>query len=126
MLYVLFSDDFESMNARLLTGGGVVLMIVVVQVVEGFVLQPRIVGKSAQLHPLAVLFALALGANYGLLGMILAVPLACIARVLLKEFYWDAREESWRARTKKPGIGMAVGETAEATPVRIRPRRRRK
>lgn len=126
MLYVLFSDNFESMNARLMTGAGVVLMVVVVQVVEGFVLQPRIVGKSAQLHPLAVLFALALGANYGLLGMILAVPLACIARVLLKEFYWDAREESWRARTKKPGIGMAVGETAEATPVRIRPGRRRR
>ena len=53
-------------------------------------IQPRIVGKSANLHPLVVLLALLIGARFGIGGMIVAVPVACIARVLLKELWWDA------------------------------------
>ena len=60
-----------------------------IQVLDGFVFQPRIVGKSSNLHPLAVMAALVIGGQFGLAGMILAVPLACIARVLFKELWWD-------------------------------------
>jgi predicted PurR-regulated permease PerM len=49
----------------------------------------------------AVIIALALGAQFGILGMILAVPAACILRVLAKEFYWDRREARWSERTGK-------------------------
>ena len=87
LLYVVFGDSFETSQERLMVGGGVLVLAVIIQVVEGFVLQPKVVGKSAQLHPLAVLFALVAGANFGLLGMIVAVPVACVARVLIKEFY---------------------------------------
>jgi predicted PurR-regulated permease PerM len=59
-----------------------------IQAIEGFVLQPKIVGKGAGLHPLVVMLALIVGAQFGLGGMIVAVPVACIVRVLIREFYW--------------------------------------
>lgn len=59
-----------------------------IQAIEGFVLQPKIVGKGAGLHPLLVMFALIFGAQFGIGGMIVAVPLASVMRVLAHEFYW--------------------------------------
>jgi predicted PurR-regulated permease PerM len=105
LLYVIFSGQYESPREQLIYGGAVIGLTAVIQAVESLVLQPKIVGQSAQLHPVAVLLALAVGSNFGLLGMIVAVPAACIIRVLLKEFYWDRREEAWQARTGMKRLG---------------------
>ncbi len=59
-----------------------------IQAIEGFILQPKIVGKGAGLHPLAVMLALFVGAQVGIGGMIVAVPVASMIRVFLHEFYW--------------------------------------
>ncbi|MEZ4525958.1 MAG: AI-2E family transporter [Desulfobacterales bacterium] len=75
-------------SVKLITLGFVLLLFGAIQSLEGFVLQPKIVGKGAGLHPLAVMFALLLGAQFGIGGMIAAVPLACVIRVLIREFYW--------------------------------------
>lgn len=109
LLYVIFSSGYETMEARIIAGIGVLILTAVIQTVESLYFQPKIVGKSAQLNPITVLFALAVGANFGLLGMIVAVPSACIIRVLLKEFYWDKREKEWRDRTGKTGLGDLKG-----------------
>lgn len=101
LLYVIFSDAYESTQQRIYYAIGVLILTAIIQTLEGFVFQPKIVGKNAQLHPLAVLFALAFGANFGILGMILAVPAACILRVLVNEFFWDERENAWKKRTGK-------------------------
>lgn len=104
LLYVIFSNTYDTTQERVYMGIWVIVLTVAIQLIEGFVFQPKIVGKAAQLHPLVVLFSLALGANFGILGLILAVPLACIGRVLVKEFYWDKRELSWRVRTGKNNL----------------------
>lgn len=92
-LWVLLGDNqFDSPQEKLLGVGIVVVIGVIVQTLDGFVFQPRIVGKNAELHPLLVLFALLIGAQFGLGGLILAVPLAIAGRVLLKEFWWDPLE----------------------------------
>jgi predicted PurR-regulated permease PerM len=75
-------------STKLLTLALLLALFSLIQAIEGFVLQPRIVGKGAGLHPLVVLFALILGAQFGIGGMIAAVPLASVARVLILEFYW--------------------------------------
>jgi len=75
-------------STKLLTLVLLVALFALIQAIEGFVLQPRIVGKGAGLHPLVVLFALILGAQFGIGGMIAAVPLASVIRVLILEFYW--------------------------------------
>ncbi|MCK4389122.1 MAG: AI-2E family transporter [Desulfobacterales bacterium] len=74
-----------------------------IQAIEGFVLQPRIVGKGAGLHPLVVMLALIVGAQFGIGGLIIAVPLACIIRVLIREFYWLPVERREAALTDTKG-----------------------
>jgi predicted PurR-regulated permease PerM len=64
----------------LLRVGGV---FVVVQFVDGSVTGPRIVGGSVGLHPVITMLALAFGgAVLGFAGLLLAVPLAVLAKML--------------------------------------------
>jgi predicted PurR-regulated permease PerM len=54
------------------------------QLVEGFLLTPMLVGERIGLHPVAVIFAvLAGGQLFGFVGILLALPLAAVIRVLL-------------------------------------------
>ena len=56
------------------------------QLFEGYVITPRIVGERVGLHPVAVIFALAaFGQLFGFVGVLLAVPLAAILLVALRE-----------------------------------------
>ena len=65
------------------------LMVAVVfglgQVLEGFVLTPRLVGERIGLHPLAVIFALlAFGPVFGFVGVVVALPASAILLVCLR------------------------------------------
>ena len=61
---------------------GVVGVFVVVQTLEGFVLTPRILGKSVGLSAMTVFVCgLIGGALFGPLGLLLAVPIAAVAAV---------------------------------------------
>jgi len=58
----------------------------VVQTLEGFVLVPRIVGRSVGMHPVTVIVALLIGGDLlGFLGLLVAVPLAAVAQVFLRD-----------------------------------------
>lgn len=87
VLIVLLTPDV-SWRVKLVTLGAVMTLFALIQATEGFILQPKIVGKGAGLHPLAVMFALLMGAQFGIAGMIVAVPAASIIRVLIREFFW--------------------------------------
>ena len=55
------------------------------QFLEGNVLSPRLVGASVGLHPVWMMFALfSFGALFGFTGLIVAVPVAAAAHVLLR------------------------------------------
>lgn len=76
-----------------------VLMVVVVnglvQLVEGNVLSPWIVGRTVDLHPLTIIFAVLLGGKMaGLMGSLLAVPFVVVAKVVLVHLldYWIRRK----------------------------------
>ena len=92
LLIVLFSGG-ASWNAKIAALLGVVGLFALIQAIEGFVLQPKIVGKGAGLHPLLIILALVVGAQFGIMGMVVAVPTACIVRVLFQEFVWSAVEK---------------------------------
>jgi predicted PurR-regulated permease PerM len=65
---------------------GVGAWYVVVQNLEGFVLTPRIVGGSVGMHPVTVIVALLIGGNLlGFLGLIVAVPVAAVVQVFVRE-----------------------------------------
>ena len=64
---------------------GVLTVFVIVQSVEGYYLTPKLLGESLNLHPLVVLLGLVIGGNlFGLLGIILAVPVVAAATVILR------------------------------------------
>lgn len=62
----------------------------VVQALEGFVIQPKIMGDRVGLHPVTIIIALMVGTTLlgGILGGILAIPLAAVLRVLLARYIW--------------------------------------
>ena len=63
---------------------GVLAVFGVGQVIESYWLTPKLVGDRIGLHPVAVIFAvLAGGQLFGFLGMLLALPVAAVANVLL-------------------------------------------
>jgi len=55
------------------------------QFLEGNVLYPKLVGGSIGVHPVWLMFALfAFGLIFGFLGLLLAVPMAAIASVMIR------------------------------------------
>jgi predicted PurR-regulated permease PerM len=68
---------------------GVILIVffLVYQQIENNILQPLVYGRSVKLHPLAVFLAvLAGGELLGILGALLAIPVAEVIRILLSEW----------------------------------------
>lgn len=66
----------------------VILLIVVLQTLDGFIFQPKIIGDELELHPLLIMGALIIGGELlGVYGMIFAVPFVAVAKVLVLELY---------------------------------------
>jgi predicted PurR-regulated permease PerM len=73
----------QGVDLQLLVLVGVVFTVG--QLLESYVLTPRIVGDKIGLHPVAVIFAVMAGGQlFGFLGMLLALPVAAIINVLLR------------------------------------------
>lgn len=64
---------------------GVVITFTVSQLLESYVLQPYIVGDKVGLHPFfVIIFVIFGGFTWGLIGMVLAIPVMAIITVLLQ------------------------------------------
>lgn len=62
----------------------VIIIIAILQFLEGNVISPIIMGKTLKLHPLIIIFALLAGGEIGgILGLILAVPLLALIKVAI-------------------------------------------
>jgi predicted PurR-regulated permease PerM len=65
------------------------------QLLESFVLVPRLVGERIGLHPLAVIFALmAFGQLFGFVGILLALPLSALLLVALRRLVTRFKDQS--------------------------------
>ena len=77
---IQFWGDFELVAL-------VVGVFIIGQILEGNILPPKLVGNSVGLHPVSLILALSLfGAFFGFIGLLLAVPLAASAGVILRFF----------------------------------------
>ena len=73
-----------------LAGALVIVLIFLIGQLEGNVLQPLIMGKTVNLHPLAIVLVTAAGAAYfGLIGALIGVPLAAGAYGVMKYLRGD-------------------------------------
>ena len=72
-----------------------IVLILVIQQIEATFLQPRIMSGQVHLHPVLVILSLLIGATIGgLLGMLFAVPIAAVAKVIFVHYY-----EKWTEST---------------------------
>jgi predicted PurR-regulated permease PerM len=102
----------------------VLVVMVVVQQVDNHVVSPVVMGRHVQVHPLVVLLALVVaGTVYGLLGLLIAVPLVAAGNVLVTHF-WHTRVP-WAgtdADVPLPGAAPGVVPPDAAAPPRVEPR----
>lgn len=89
----------------------VVGVVIAVNQLEGDLLAPLVLGSALSLHPLAVLLALTAGTILaGIVGALLAVPIAAVAWNALKE--WRASEPGAEPRDEpETASGKAPGGT---------------
>ena len=79
-IIALLSGDFVSVIVR------AAIVFGVVQLIDGTITGPRIVGSSVGLHPVWVILALAVGgAFFGFVGLLIAMPAAVLIKLLLRE-----------------------------------------
>ncbi len=89
MMFVVI--DYNADLYRIL---GVLAVFSFAEAVEGFVLTPYILGKETGLHPVTLILAMLIaGKLLGMIGLLMAVPLASIVKILFEEFALPVLEE---------------------------------
>ena len=62
---------------------GIIITFSIAQLLENYVLQPFVIGDKVDLHPFFVILAVILGgAIWGIIGMILAIPVMAIVTII--------------------------------------------
>lgn len=73
----------------------VLLLFIAVQVLANNIIGPLIMGRAVGLHPLAILVALMVGGMlFGLVGMVLAIPVVACLNIILEEWCMDPEQRS--------------------------------
>ncbi len=63
----------------------IAIIFVIGQMLEGYILTPRLIGNSVGLHPMWIIFGmLAGGTLMGFLGVMIAIPLTAVIGVLVR------------------------------------------
>jgi len=97
-LVAVIAALFESVPAAIV----VAVWFLVYQQVENHLLQPLILSRTVKLNPLVVLISILLGAELaGILGTLLAIPVAGIIQVIVRDVY-DVRRGTIRP---EPTVG---------------------
>ncbi|MBI4468979.1 MAG: AI-2E family transporter [Acidobacteria bacterium] len=83
---------------------GIASVYLVVQLIEGFILTPRLLGGRLRLHPMLVIVGLIVGGSqFGIAGVVLTMPVLAILKVIIEaatepyrrsEFYTQAEPRS--------------------------------
>lgn len=75
------------------------LMIVLIQQLEGHFIVPKVMEKAVGISPVNVILALLIGGKlYGIVGALLAVPIAAIVAVLVQN--WSTVEKVFRSKAQ--------------------------
>jgi predicted PurR-regulated permease PerM len=78
------------------------IVIVVYQQIENYILQPLIIGRAAQISGFTVLASvLAFGALFGLIGAIIGVPIAAALQIVVEELTAGRRARIAAAGTEQ-------------------------
>ncbi|WP_026189011.1 AI-2E family transporter [Orenia marismortui] len=68
----------------------VVLLFFIIQQIEGNIIAPKIMGKEVGLHPIVIIFSLLAGGELlGIIGMLIAIPIAAIIKEIMKYIFYE-------------------------------------
>lgn len=97
-LVAFFGQSSNFGLSPIVMAGAVALLYFATNQIQEYLVKPYVLGKITKLHPLIILFAVLAGGQMGgALGLILAVPVAAIVRILL-EFSMDIISTSERKK----------------------------
>lgn len=97
-IVTLVQQPGHPMNALWMVLG----LLVINQLFDNLV-SPKVVGKAVGIHPALAIFALLLGAQlFGILGMILSVPVAASLQLLAMEYYPELKIEEEKKAKRSP------------------------
>ena len=83
------------LSGQPITAVWAIIGMLVVQQVDNSLLAPKIVGNSVGLHPVFTMLAILIGGNVGgLIGMLIAVPVAASFKILLSKWYVSHMERT--------------------------------
>lgn len=70
--------------------GACIAAIFFTQILDNIVFQPLIFSRAAEMHPVSILFVILIGAETaGILGMLIAVPVATIIKITFNQITWS-------------------------------------
>ena len=92
-------------------GAAALIFYVVYQQFENHILQPTIMSRTVNLNPLGVLVSVLIGVElFGILGALLAIPVAGILQVIVRNLY-DENLGDWK---EEPTLGVEEVPISEA------------
>ena len=92
LIIVLFSGTGPEEASLFIDAGTVALVYVTSQTLDMMLINPLVLGKSVQLHPLIIVLSLLVGVEFlGIIGMVLAVPFSSILKVVFVQLYQSQR-----------------------------------
>jgi predicted PurR-regulated permease PerM/CBS domain-containing protein len=97
-----------------LTAIWLVLLFIALQQLEGHVVAPLVFGRALRINPLLVIFALLFGAHlYGIVGALVALPLAAMLRETIVYLRDHLALERWPVAAAGGPTGLLGGDTPE-------------
>ena len=79
----------------------IALLLLVYQLIENYVIAPRVMKNAIDLSPAAVIIAIMIGSSLaGVLGALLALPLAAVVKLLIEQYVIAPRIDSVRESPK--------------------------
>ncbi len=87
----------------------IVILFAAIRILDDTVIVPTVYSRGASMHPLTIVLLILVAADLeGVLGMVLAMPLYTVFRVIAKETYWGL--ESYRITKKESKKGTLQAE----------------
>jgi putative permease len=96
---ILTVMEYKAFDGHILN---IIILFAIIQLIDNIFVQPLVIGKSVNLHPLVVMIAVLIGGKVGgLLGMLLAIPVTTVSKVFIQELF--AEFQFWRSYKAKTG-----------------------
>ncbi len=76
-----------------------IIVVLLLQQLDAWVIVPKIMGNNVQLHPIAVLLAILVGGElFGLIGMLAGVPVVALLKLLIVRYFGNIFSEDYEKK----------------------------